>query len=164
MLTVIQALIDTSSLIHAWDNYPIKQFKPFWLWMEKQFLEKDVATIPEVIGEIKTSPEFLGWVKPKIHQIEISQDMLSKQEQIEKQLEITNGNYSTQGGVNGVDILLIAAASNVNCSLIANEGKQETPPAKKLNYKIPLVCRTIIRPKIPTYSFIGWLKYKDPTF
>ncbi len=38
---------DASSVIHAWDNYPIEQFPPLWDWFYSQINDEQFS-IPEI--------------------------------------------------------------------------------------------------------------------
>jgi hypothetical protein len=40
-------VFDASSIIYAWDNYPIRQFPGLWEWMVKQ-IEDEKLAIPSI--------------------------------------------------------------------------------------------------------------------
>jgi hypothetical protein len=40
-------VFDASSMIYAWDNYPIKQFPPLWNWIARQ-IERKILVMPRV--------------------------------------------------------------------------------------------------------------------
>ena len=164
-LSMIQALIDASSLIHAWQHYPIKQFESLWRWLKDQIAEQKVATIPEIFEEVKKKePDCYEWLKEAgIAKIRIDNAVIQSARQIARELGIKDDRYSTQGGAGYNDLLLISVAHITRCSLITNEARQSRKPEKKANSKIPLVCQEL-SPPVKTFSFIEWLKDKGPVF
>ena len=40
-------VFDASSMIYAWDNYPIQQFPPLWRWMAEQ-IERGFLVMPSI--------------------------------------------------------------------------------------------------------------------
>ena len=178
----MKTLIDASSVIYAWENYPIEIFPHLWTWLEEdQMAENLVGMIRENLDEVeKMSPECFQWLKyGSISVISGSDEAIQEEKRLADELGIKDDKYGK--GVDYNDLLLIATASVNKYDVMTNEALQgEEPknkanykipknkankiPPKKANYKIPLVCRTITQPKITTYSFIEWLKYQDPTF
>jgi hypothetical protein len=70
---------DASSIIYAWDNYPLEQFPRLWEWMLKK-IENEEFTIPEVVyGEVlRNSPECAEWLKEgEIRKLPITSDILA---------------------------------------------------------------------------------------
>ena len=57
---------DASSLIHAWDNYPIENFPPLWKWFADQ-IDQDLFSTPKIALEevLQKSPECGEWLKKK---------------------------------------------------------------------------------------------------
>ena len=39
-------VFDASSMIYAWDNYPVNQFPPFWQWIATQ-VEQRALVMPK---------------------------------------------------------------------------------------------------------------------
>ena len=48
-----RVLIDASSLIHAWQHYPKKNFGPLWQWIERLIAKRTIAMTPENLEEVK---------------------------------------------------------------------------------------------------------------
>jgi hypothetical protein len=58
---------DASSIIHAWDNYPIAQFPPMWGWVSEQIVD-DTFSIPLVAMEEveQKTPKCFQWLKDEL--------------------------------------------------------------------------------------------------
>jgi hypothetical protein len=56
-------IIDASSMIYAWDNYPITQFPKFWEWEQAQ-VESHELQVPSVaFGEVPhKTPDCCAWL------------------------------------------------------------------------------------------------------
>jgi len=37
------AAFDASSMIHAWDNYPIENFSPLWDWLASEIVSRKIV-------------------------------------------------------------------------------------------------------------------------
>ena len=58
-------MLDASSIIYAWDNYPEPQFPPLWRWLAAQINQKALAIAQCALEEVKKkTPEFGG--KPEV--------------------------------------------------------------------------------------------------
>ena len=44
---------DASAIIHAWDNYPISNFPPFWNWIEVEIQHDNFAICEIAFDEVK---------------------------------------------------------------------------------------------------------------
>lgn len=133
-------LLDASSIIHAWDNYPVEQFPGFWTWIQEQ-LESDELGFPrKAYDEVKVrSPDCHAWLKdldPHIEQV--SSKILLEAARIKSLLGIQDDSYHPKG-VGENDIIIVATAKICELPLISNEGLQG--PVKVLaKRKIPAVC------------------------
>lgn len=88
-------VFDASSIIYAWDNYPIKQFPGLWEWMEKE-IEDGKFKIPDVaydeVGD--NAPECQKWLKNvDIERLPITSGILSKALFIKNLLGIEEDQY-----------------------------------------------------------------------
>jgi len=133
---------DASSVIHAWDNYPIDNelFEPLWEWfadkVEVQEFNISEIALAEVTAKI---PECGKWLKD--HQIEvfkISPNILLEAQRIKTLLDIEEDEYGSGVGEN--DLLIIAVAKEYDLTLVTEEKRQNNLPTLKYNYKIPAVC------------------------
>lgn len=155
---------DASSVLHAWDNYPIKQFPPMWNWIAAQ-IENGAFSISRVaLDEVaKKSPECGTWLK--VHEIEIlplSNEVLQEANAIKQILEITEDNYHPKG-VGENDLFIIAIARVSGKRLVSDEGRQSNLPKSKRQYKIPAVCE-LTQVGVSCIQFIELIKESDAVF
>lgn len=134
-------VFDASSIIYAWDNYPIKQFPGLWEWMEKE-IEDGKFKIPDVaydeVGD--NAPECQKWLKNvDIERLPITSGILSKALFIKNLLGIEEDQYGADG-VGENDILIIACAKINGATLVSDEALQTNLPSVWKNMKIPAVC------------------------
>lgn len=134
-------VFDASSIIHAWDNYPIENFPPMWEWLAGQ-IEAGEFTIPQVAMEevAKKSPDCGEWLKD--HEIKIlplTNAVLQQAVEIKHLLGIVEDDYHPKG-VGENDIFIIATAKLAGTTLVSDEGRQFIPPGVMTKYKIPAVC------------------------
>lgn len=156
-------VFDASSMIYAWDNYPIRQFPGLWEWMATQIDEKRLV-IPSVAFEevVKKTPDCGKWLDiTDIKQLEITNTIMQDAMRIKKLLGIKGDNYHPKG-VGENDIFIIATASVHRAELVSNEGRQKTPDilAKK---KIPVVC-SMKEVDVLCINFLEFIKRSDEIF
>ncbi|MCK5875749.1 MAG: DUF4411 family protein [Alcanivoracaceae bacterium] len=133
-------VIDASSVVHAWDNYPIENFPKFWDWLDGQFSSGGIL-IPSVayteVGHV--SPDCHAWLKSKsIKKVGIDNVIARNAMKIKAALGIADDNYGS--GVDENDIIIISTAKTKRTSLVSNEQRQPTLPPQMKRYKIPAVC------------------------
>lgn len=65
---------DASSMIYAWDNYPVRQFPGLWEWMAVQIEEKRLVMPIVAFEEVENKiPDCGEWLKDKdVERLEIS--------------------------------------------------------------------------------------------
>ena len=132
---------DASSIIHAWDNYPLRQFPGLWGWMAEQISEKKILMSSVAFDEVDNKiPECAAWLKDNnIMQIPVTNAIIQKALVIKNLLGIVGDSYHPNG-VGENDILIIATACVNNLGLVSDEGWQPKPPINPKKSKIPLVC------------------------
>lgn len=133
--------LDASSIVYAWDNYPIAQFPRLWEWMGNEIATHQISMLSIAYNETcNVSPNCGAWLAAQgIQKDQPSSQILAKALQIKNALGITGDQYGSGVGEN--DIMIIAHAHCKGLSLISNESKQPSPPANKLKLKIPSVCQ-----------------------
>lgn len=132
---------DASGIIHAWDNYPITNFPPFWDWIEVEIQNDNFAICEVAFDEVKNkSPECSEWLKNKgIRKISLSETTLLRATEIKALLGIVAENYHADG-VGENDLLIIATSQIENALRLTEERRQNILPNQRRKYKIPAVC------------------------
>lgn len=154
---------DTSSILYAWDNYPIGQFPPLWDWMGEQFEVGEFVLSDVAMKETKKKdPDCAQWLKDHSAQ---SFPTTNKDLQIaliiKSLLGIRNDKYGSGVGEN--DILIISSAKVHGHLLITNEAVQNHLPKKLTKYKIPAVC-AMPTVAVPCMNFLELMKRSNEVF
>jgi hypothetical protein len=133
---------DASSIILAWDNYPIENehFESFWNWFADKVETKAFVISEVALREVRDKvPECGRWLKD--HHIEVlkrTPSVLIQAQSIKVLLGIEEENYHPKG-VGENDLLIIAIAKENHTVLVSEEHQNNIPPTR-LKYKIPTVC------------------------
>ena len=104
-------VFDASSMIYAWDNYPIRQFPGLWEWMATQIEEKKLVMPSVAFEEVANkTPDCGEWLKDHdLELLEISNAILQDAMRIKGLLGIVGDGYHPKG-VGENDILIVATA------------------------------------------------------
>lgn len=157
-------VFDASSMIYAWDNYPVRQFPPLWEWMAAQ-IEGIQLVMPSVAFEEveNKAPDCGEWLKDNnLEQLVISNAILQDAKRIKGLLGIVGDNYHSKG-VGENDILIIATAYVYGAELVSDEEKQRTLPQVLSKRKIPAVC-DMTGISVPCVNFIEYIKRSEAVF
>ncbi len=132
---------DASSIIHAWDHYPVNQFPKLWVWLGEQ-TQAEQFVVPEAVdGEVKDrAPDCHKWLhqhNPKI--IPPTPAILADALKLKAMLGIVNDKYN-RAGVGENDLIIIATCIQGHLELVSNEGVQTDLPQNLAKCKIPAVC------------------------
>lgn len=132
---------DASSIIHAWDNYPEKQFPPLWKWISDNVENGEFVMAQIAFDEVKNkAPDCAKFLKDaNLTQFKINNAIAQEAIRIKARLGITNDQYHPDG-VGENDILIIATAKIRNMELVTEEGRQAKQPRENRRLKIPRVC------------------------
>lgn len=134
-------VLDASSIIHAWDEYPLEKFEKLWKWIGDE-IHGGVLQIPSVAyDEVAImSPECCAWLKAaEIAKIEITEQILHLALSFKALIGVVDEKYHPKG-VDENDLLIIAAARAHDAQLITNEARQPGSPVLLPKRKIPAVC------------------------
>ncbi len=155
---------DASSMIHAWDNYPPKQFPSLWDWMASKMVDGEFVMAQVAFEEVeKKAPDCAKRLKKSsITRIRIANDILQESSRIKKRLGITVDNYHPNG-VSENDILIIAAAKIHDLELVSDESKQTKQPHENRKLKIPGVC-DLPDVGVTCVSFLELVRRSDESF
>ena len=156
-------IFDASSMIHAWDNYPLGQFPGLWEWMATQ-IDNRLLMMPNVAFEevAHKTPDCGDWLRANnLERLDISNAVVQEAMRIKKLLGIVGDGYHPKG-VGENDILIIASARVHRAELVSDEGRQKLPdiPAKR---KIPAVC-AMPDVSVPCINFIDFIKRSNAVF
>jgi len=157
-------VFDASSMIYAWDNYPVRQFPGLWEWMATQIKEKKLAMPSVAFDEVAhKAPECGQWLKDHdIDLIEISNAILQDAMRIKNLLGIVDDSYHPKG-VGENDLLIIATAKKHSADLVSDEERQTTLPQVLGKRKIPAVC-VMDEVAVICVNFIEYIKQSDVVF
>ena len=134
-------VFDASSIIYAWDNYPIEQFPGLWNWMAEQVSMQQIVMPDVALDEVHNKiPECSAWLKDNgLLVILTGNAALHKAKRIKSLLGIEGDRYHPKG-VGENDILIIATASLQGVNLVSDEERQQVAPQVQAKRKIPSVC------------------------
>jgi len=156
-------VIDASSIIYGWDNYPIVQFPGLWDWIARQ-IEAENLIIPSVALEevIENSPECGKWLNDQdIAKIVAQNAILQDAMRMKHLLGIANDDYHPKG-VGENDLIIIACAKFCGRPLISDESRQKLPDLAKKR-KIPAVC-AMPEVTVRCINFLDYLKQSEVIF
>jgi predicted nucleic acid-binding protein len=154
---------DASSIVYAWDNYPIQQFPPLWDWIEGEIgagrLHMPFVALEEVRN---VAPDCAVWLtNAGVNVLPIGNAVTTDANRIKRLLGITGDQYGSGVGEN--DLLIIATARHHGFELVSNEREQPNLPPIKANYKIPAVC-VMATVTVHCCSFLAYMKRSGRVF
>jgi predicted nucleic acid-binding protein len=157
-------LFDASSMIYAWDNYPIRQFPGLWEWMSAQIKANRLAMPSVAFEEVENkTPECAVWLRDNgIEQVEINNAVLNEAMRIKKLIGIVDDKYHSKG-VGENDLFIIAVARIHGAELISDEERQTIHPKEPTKRKIPAVC-SLKDVSVLCINFLDFIKRSDAIF
>ena len=156
-------VFDASSMIYAWDNYPVDQFPGLWEWIASQIEAKELVMPSVAFDEVNhKTPDCGEWLKDNnLEQLAVSNAILQDAKRVKGLLGIANDQYTTGVGEN--DILIIATAHLYGAELVSDEARQPILPKIPSNRKIPAVC-AMPTVSVPCINFIQFIKNSQAVF
>jgi len=157
-------VFDASSMIYAWDNYPVQQFPGLWDWIAAQIAEKELVMPIVAFEEVANkAPDCGEWLEnQELEKLEISGAILQDAMRIKGLLGIVGDHYHSKG-VGENDILIIATARANGTELVTDEGRQASVPLEPSKRKIPAVC-AMQGVAVPCINFIELIKRSNAVF
>lgn len=156
-------VFDASSMIYAWDNYPLQQFPPLWRWMAEQ-IERGFLVMPSIAFDevAHKAPECADWLKGcNLQKVGLTNAILQEAARIKTLLGIVGDNYHPKG-VDENDLMIIATALISRDDLVSDESKQKLPDLLPKR-KIPTVC-AMSEVNVRCYSFVEYIKLSGAVF
>lgn len=134
-------VIDASSILRAWDEYPTAQFPGFWRWIAGEVIARRWQMAFANVGEVAhKSPECAAWLRAQeLSVLPVTQAIATSALAIRTQLGIEAEGYH-RDGVDENDVLLIATCGEHALECMSDESLQNYLPANMRRYKIPAVC------------------------
>lgn len=156
--------LDASSILHAWDNYPLTQFPGLWDWLAGEIQAQRLSIPTVALEEVgHKSPDCATWLKSQnIRRLHMGNNVLQAAMEIKKQVGVRNDQYHPKG-VDENDILIIAAAQHHGATLVTDEKRQfgkQTEPTKR---KIPAVC-DLPGVQVAHFNFLDYLRQSQQVF
>lgn len=157
-------VFDASSMIYAWDNYPMRQFPGLWEWMAERIDEKNLVMPKVAFDETKRNlPECAEWLKNNdVVLLEVSNETVREALRI-KDLVGIEGDHYHPNGVGENDLFIIATAKVHKGELVSDESRQTSLPTEPSKRKIPAVC-AMSEVGVPCISFVEFLKQSEKVF
>ena len=150
---------DASSIIHAWDNYPLTNphFDSLWEWIAENINDCEFCISKKAFEEVSHKiPECGEWLKNNNIEVHpLTPTSLAIAQEVKILLGIVEEQYTKGVGEN--DLLIIAIAKETETTLVSEEGRQSKLPALKSNYKIPAVCN-LPEVQVECINFLELLK------
>jgi len=156
-------VFDASSMIYAWDNYPISHFPSLWEWIGEQVTEGELQMPKVAINEVRQkTPDCSDWLKKNnLQRLDVSDEIVQSALRIKTLLQIQNDEYGKGVGEN--DIFIIATAKICSAELVSNEARQPKLPNEPRNRKIPAVC-AMPEVSVVCINFLEYLKRTEAVF
>lgn len=156
-------VIDASSIVYAWDNYPIAQFPRLWEWLQDEINAARLRIPFVALEEVRhVAPDCGVWLTATgILVLPVGNQVTISASRIKAALGIAGDHY--QAGVGENDLLIVATALHQGLELITNESEQPTLPRSMANYKIPAVC-AMATVGVVCCSFLTYIKRSGRIF
>jgi predicted nucleic acid-binding protein len=156
--------LDASSILHAWDNYPLTQFPGLWDWLAGEIQDQRLSIPTVALEEVDhKSPDCATWLKKQdIRRLPMSNAVVQAAKQIKDAVGIQNDKYHPKG-VDESDILIIASAQYHGATLVTNEARQSSSPKEPTRRKIPAVC-DLPGVAVAHKNFLDYLRASEQVF
>lgn len=156
--------LDASSILHAWDNYPLTQFPGLWDWLAAEIQAQRLSIAVVALDEVgHKSPDCATWLKSQnIRRLAMSNDVIQAAMDIKQHVGIQNDQYHPKG-VDENDILIIAAAQYHGATLVTNEARQSSSLKEPTRRKIPAVC-DLPGVAVAHKNFLDYLRASEQVF
>lgn len=156
-------VFDASSMLYAWDNYPVAQFPGLWTWMADRVAQGVIRMSEVAVEEVgHKAPECVAWLKEAgLQKMPVTEAIVLEAFRIKGLLDIEEDKYGS--GVDENDLYIIATAKLHACELVTDEAFQPSASKQKRNWKIPAVCN-MESIQTPWIDFLDYIKRSQTVF
>jgi hypothetical protein len=156
-------VFDASSIIYAWDNYPVSQFPGLWSWIRDGINQGHIQMPAVAFAEVEhPADECAVWLNDSgLNRIAMTNEILLDAMRIKRLLGILDDKYGSGVGEN--DLFIIATAKASQAILVSDERVQAGLPKLMANYKIPAVCK-MQEVRVECISFLEFIKRSGAVF
>lgn len=157
-------VLDASSIIYAWDNYPPAIFPPLWAWIGQRMRE-GLLVIPAVaFDEVQhKTPDCAVWMlEQPVTRLPMTERILLDALRIKGLIGVVGDRYHPKG-VGENDLLIISTARAYQGTLITDEERQLNTPREPTKVKIPAVCARV-DVAVPCENFLEFIKQANRVF
>lgn len=157
-------VLDASSIIYAWDNYPIGQFPPMWRWLAGEVAANRLVIPAVALVEVTNkAPDLGAWlVEKQVTVLQLGARELAEAARVKALLGIQGDAYHPKG-VGENDLFIVACSKVRNLPLLSDEERQPNPPQVLSKMKIPRVC-DLGSVGVPCTNFLSYLKQSAQVF
>lgn len=156
--------LDASSIIHAWDHYPLYQFPGLWNWLAREAQARRLCIAIVALDEVVHKyPDCAAWLKRQnIRRLPMINEVVQAAMNIKDEVGIQNDQYHPTG-VGENDILIIAVAQYHSAALITNEARQFGKQKQAAKLRIPAVC-DLPSVQVSHLNFVEYIKQSKQIF